>query len=75
MTRDETLLKGENRAARVPFDIYGAGTITTSWYDDVRPKVPVRLELGLGAHTRARQPWMVDGVSTWDGCLVNTRRL
>jgi hypothetical protein len=33
------------------------------------------LELGLGGHTRALTPWMVLGVSTWDGVVVQLRRL
>jgi hypothetical protein len=49
MTRARRLLKGDIAAASIPFHIYGAGTVTLSWYDKGMPRVPVRLELGPGA--------------------------
>jgi hypothetical protein len=39
------------------------------------PWVPVRLQLGPSGSTRAPTPWMAQGVSTWDGTAVQSRRL
>ena len=76
MTRDERLLKGDIRAASILFDIYRAGTIHDAlvWRRSP-PGASSARKLGLGGRTRALTSWMMSGVSTWDGYVVNIRRL